>query len=139
MLAIVRGHESVVEGYKMHRWNGSIDFPMVITVFSAPNYCDVYENKGAIIKFANNSLNIQQYSGTKHPCQLPNGVDAFTWSIPLISAKVCLDPSDHTADRWSKCSSRSAGRASPRRSTLCPTPLRFLLGWRRVYYRLTVL
>lgn len=24
---------------------------MVITIFSAPNYCDVYNNKGAVIKF----------------------------------------------------------------------------------------
>ena len=35
----------------MHRWNGPSDFPVVITIFSAPNYCDVYNNKGAIIKF----------------------------------------------------------------------------------------
>ena len=35
---------------------------MVITIFSAPNYCDVYNNKGAVIKFENNDLNIQQYN-----------------------------------------------------------------------------
>ena len=35
----------------MHRWDGGQDFPMVITIFSAPNYCDVYNNKGAVIKF----------------------------------------------------------------------------------------
>lgn len=35
----------------MHRWNGKSDFPCVITIFSAPNYCDVYNNKGAVIKF----------------------------------------------------------------------------------------
>ena len=35
----------------MHRWNRNSDFPSVITIFSAPNYCDVYNNKGAIIKF----------------------------------------------------------------------------------------
>ena len=35
----------------MHKWNGEQDFPAVITIFSAPNYCDVYNNKGAFIKF----------------------------------------------------------------------------------------
>jgi len=35
----------------MHRWNGVSDFPVVITIFSAPNYCDIYNNKGAVIKF----------------------------------------------------------------------------------------
>ena len=35
----------------MHKWNGPSEFPVVITIFSAPNYCDVYNNKGAIIKF----------------------------------------------------------------------------------------
>lgn len=35
----------------MHKWSGGTDFPLVITIFSAPNYCDVYNNKGAVIKF----------------------------------------------------------------------------------------
>ncbi len=43
----------------MHNWNGVEDFPTVITVFSAPNYCDIYGNKGAIIQFVDNSLNIK--------------------------------------------------------------------------------
>ena len=51
----------------MHKWSGGTDFPLVITIFSAPNYCDVYNNKGAVIKFEvkfiinnyqNNALNI---------------------------------------------------------------------------------
>ena len=54
LLSIIRAHEAQIEGYKMHRWSGSGDFPIVITIFSAPNYCDVYNNKGAIIKFENN-------------------------------------------------------------------------------------
>ena len=39
----------------MHKWNGPSEFPVVITIFSAPNYCDVYNNKGAIIKFEVNN------------------------------------------------------------------------------------
>lgn len=51
----------------MHRWNGGQDFPVVITIFSAPNYCDVYNNKGAVIKFeVTKSLNnLEQHP--KHP------------------------------------------------------------------------
>lgn len=58
LLSVIRAHEAQLDGYKMHRWNGPSDFPVVITIFSAPNYCDVYNNKGAIIKFENNTLNI---------------------------------------------------------------------------------
>ena len=35
----------------MYKWGGAEKFPTVITVFSAPNYCDFYNNKGAVIKF----------------------------------------------------------------------------------------
>ena len=55
---IIRAHEAQLDGYKMHKWSGGTDFPLVITIFSAPNYCDVYNNKGAVIKFENNSLSI---------------------------------------------------------------------------------
>lgn len=59
LLSVLRAHEAQLDGYKMHRWNGQQDFPVVITIFSAPNYCDVYNNKGAVIKFEQNTLNIQ--------------------------------------------------------------------------------
>jgi serine/threonine-protein phosphatase 2B catalytic subunit len=52
LLSIVRGHEAQLDGYKLHKWNGPAEFPCVITVFSAPNYCDAYKNKGAVIKFS---------------------------------------------------------------------------------------
>ncbi len=58
LLSILRAHEAQFDGYKMHKWNGPSEFPTVITIFSAPNYCDVYNNKGAIIKFESNTLNI---------------------------------------------------------------------------------
>lgn len=51
-LAIIRGHEAQLNGYKMSQWDGNDKFPSVITVFSAPNYCDVYKNKGAVIKIS---------------------------------------------------------------------------------------
>ena len=47
----------------MHRWGGETGFPKVITVFSAPNYCDCYNNKGAVIKF---DVNITHTTRTMH-------------------------------------------------------------------------
>jgi len=42
----------------MHKWNINDSFPVVITVFSAPNYCDIYNNKGALLKFDVNLVQI---------------------------------------------------------------------------------
>jgi serine/threonine-protein phosphatase 2B catalytic subunit len=51
LLSVIRAHESQQPGYKMYRWGGENAFPTVVTIFSAPNYCDFYNNKGAVIKF----------------------------------------------------------------------------------------
>ncbi|EPR61119.1 protein phosphatase 2B catalytic subunit, calcineurin family phosphatse superfamily protein [Toxoplasma gondii TgCatPRC2] len=88
LLSVLRAHEAQLEGYKMHQTNQKTGFPTVITIFSAPNYCDVYNNKGAVLKFENNTLNIQQFNFSPHPYHLPNFMDVFTWSIPFVSEKV---------------------------------------------------
>lgn len=88
LLSVIRAHEAQLEGYKMHKWSSKSGFPQVITIFSAPNYCDVYNNKGAIIKFKGQEINIQQFNYTAHPYILPNFMDVFTWSIPFVIEKV---------------------------------------------------
>lgn len=87
LMTIIRGHEVQKDGYKMQFWDGT-DFPSVITIFSAPNYCDCYKNKGAVIKFNNGSLNIQQYHFIKHPYILPDFMDVFSWSVPFVVEKI---------------------------------------------------
>jgi serine/threonine-protein phosphatase 2B catalytic subunit len=72
----------------MHRWGGASAFPSVITVFSAPNYCGTYSNKGAVILIENDKMNIKQYKDVEHPFHLPGGIDLFTWSIPFLADKV---------------------------------------------------
>ena len=87
-LSIIRAHETQLEGFKMHKWNKDIDFPSVITIFSAPNYCDVYGNKAAVIKIKNNMINIEQYNYSPHPFILPDYMNIFNWSIPFVSEKI---------------------------------------------------
>merc|ERR1719399_2485135 len=88
LLSVIRAHEAQVEGYKMHKTNPATGFPSVITIFSAPNYCDVYNNKAAILKFDNSTLNILQFNCSPHPYHLPNFMDVFTWSMPFVVEKV---------------------------------------------------
>merc|ERR1719272_2163979 len=88
LLSIIRAHEAQLEGYKMHKTNPATGFPSVITIFSAPNYCDCYNNKAAILKFDNSTLNILQFNCSPHPYHLPNFMDVFTWSMPFVIEKV---------------------------------------------------
>ena len=71
----------------MHRKTPTKKFPSVITIFSAPNYLDVYHNRGAILKYANRNITIRQFNSSSHPYWLPNFMDAFTWSLPFVGAK----------------------------------------------------
>jgi serine/threonine-protein phosphatase 2B catalytic subunit len=44
---IIRGHEVENTGFKYQKQgNGR---PLALTIFSAPNYCDSYRNKGAVL------------------------------------------------------------------------------------------
>ncbi|KAG9311260.1 Metallo-dependent phosphatase-like protein [Chiua virens] len=88
LLGIVRGHEAQDAGYMMYRKTPTKKFPCVITVFSAPNYLDVYHNRGAIIKYANKNITIRQFNSSSHPYWLPNFMDGFTWSLPFVGAKI---------------------------------------------------
>ena len=70
----------------MHKWGGSSAFPPVMTVFSAPNYCGTYSNKGAVIVLENdNKLTIKQYRNVEHPYHLPRNMDLFNFSIPYLA------------------------------------------------------
>ncbi|KIH88664.1 protein phosphatase 5 [Sporothrix brasiliensis 5110] len=60
--AIIRSHEVRMDGYEEEH-NGKC-----ITVFSAPKYCDMTENRGAYINIGSDyKLNFHQFNAVPHP------------------------------------------------------------------------
>ncbi|KAF9486267.1 serine/threonine-protein phosphatase 2B catalytic subunit A1 [Pholiota conissans] len=88
LLSIIRAHEAQDAGYRMYRKTKTTGFPSVMTIFSAPNYLDVYGNKAAVLKYESNVMNIRQFNYTPHPYWLPNFMDVFTWSLPFVGEKI---------------------------------------------------
>ena len=83
---LIRAHEVQIDGFKMVANFQSL--PAVITVFSAPNYCDQYGNKGAVLHIVDGALDVIQFEAHKHPFTLPNFMNVFDWSVPFVAEKV---------------------------------------------------
>ena len=88
LLSIVRAHEAQDDGYQMLKMREPLGFPAVITIFSAPNYLDAYNNKGAVLHYNTTELNIRQFNASPHPYWLPNFSNAITWSLPFVVEKI---------------------------------------------------
>ena len=88
LLSVIRAHEAQDAGYRMYRKCPRSGFPSLMTIFSAPNYLDVYQNKAAILKYDTNIVNIRQFNSSPHPYWLPNFMNVFTWSLPFVGEKV---------------------------------------------------
>ncbi|KAK7206203.1 Metallo-dependent phosphatase-like protein [Myxozyma melibiosi] len=62
LMAVIRSHEVRMNGYEIEH-DGRL-----ITVFSAPNYCDTQGNKGAVINIKSDyELNFKTYEAVPHP------------------------------------------------------------------------
>jgi serine/threonine-protein phosphatase 2B catalytic subunit len=87
LLSLIRAHEAQDAGYRMYKASDVSGFPSLITIFSAPNYLDSYNNKAAILKYDKETMNIRRFNASPHPYWLPNFMDVFTWSLPFVSEK----------------------------------------------------
>lgn len=83
---IIRGHEVQLEGYKYLQFKKT-NKKNVLTVFSAPNYCDKYNNLGAVAIIENNDIALHTFKHVEHPYVLPNNMNIFEWSIGIISGQ----------------------------------------------------
>lgn len=88
--------------YRMYRKARATGFPSVVTVFSAPNYLDVYNNKAAILKYDGSVFSIRQLNCSPHPYWLPNYMDAFTWSLPFVAQKSTFLRFSSTRLTWAR-------------------------------------
>jgi len=86
LCTIIRGHQVQQEGYFEHFSRTSHNFAIapVLTVFSAPNYCDQYGNRGAFIQVQSDRFVVQQFYDVSHPHVLPGFSDSITWSLPML-------------------------------------------------------
>ncbi len=99
MVCVVRAHEVQKEGWKAHRFfHEERPVPMVLTVFSAPNYCGTYENKGAFLTVAALSptpqprlqliadgLSVAQIGWVDAPFALPGGGNILQLTVPILA------------------------------------------------------
>jgi len=103
---VVRAHEVVDDGYKEHYFY--TNEVSCITLFSAPNYCDMYENKGAVMYATKDGYSFKQFSCVKHPFYLPDFCDAFSYSVPslmenlvTILTEIVIDIKEENPDEMS--------------------------------------
>ncbi len=68
--------------------SASLEFPTLITIFSAPNYCGTYENKGAYFLLDNGMVRLKTFNDTHAPYDLPIGLNALSWSVPFMASHV---------------------------------------------------
>lgn len=83
---IIRAHQLQDEGFKFQKNNKNKlnDDAFSLTLFSAPNYCDKFKNKGAIaiikvtfVFIQNNSIIIETFNEAPHPMILLDYMDVF--------------------------------------------------------------
>ena len=90
LACVIRAHQVVDEGAKEHFFMSRQEFPLVVTVFTAPNYCDMYGNKGAVLKVLQDDFEYHQFDAVSHPFYLPNFQDLLGFSVPYIMESCLL-------------------------------------------------
>eukprot|EP01060_Flectonema_neradi_P003880 TRINITY_DN1252_c1_g1_i1.p1 TRINITY_DN1252_c1_g1~~TRINITY_DN1252_c1_g1_i1.p1 ORF type:complete len:467 (+),score=92.47 TRINITY_DN1252_c1_g1_i1:55-1455(+) len=74
-------------GYRAHKRSPTKNFPVTLSLFSAPRFLSENENKGAIIIVDGSRIDIKQFTAACRPFVLPKLANALSWSLPVVSYK----------------------------------------------------
>lgn len=89
LLSIIRAHEVVPNGIQFFDQGSISQFPVLISLFSAPNYCDVYGNTAAILIYdGQRNLRPIHFNARPHPFVLPNHENAFQFAHRFMKTYV---------------------------------------------------
>ncbi|BFU20181.1 Ser/Thr protein phosphatase, putative [Entamoeba histolytica HM-1:IMSS-B] len=88
LICLVRAHQVMEDGFKLHYFMQNIDLPPCITVFSAPNYCDAYQNKASVLKINTENICFEQFEYVDHPFNFPDFLDCFNYSLPTLMESI---------------------------------------------------
>jgi serine/threonine-protein phosphatase 2B catalytic subunit len=84
-ITLIRGHEVQQFGIAEHYFGvGNSDFPKCITLFSAPNYCEIYNNKAAYLKLLKDSMDYEVVDAVDHPYVLPDFMNGISFSLSFV-------------------------------------------------------
>ncbi len=81
LLVAVAGYEELWFGLDRRGATGDRKIPPCITVFSAPNYCDLYRNKASFLKLTDEGYSLSQLTWVSHPFYLPNFANGLQASL----------------------------------------------------------
>ena len=74
-------------GYRVHKRSPTTNFPVSLSLFSAPRFLSENENKGAMIILNDSKIDVKQFTAVCRPFVLPKMTNALAWSLPVISFK----------------------------------------------------
>lgn len=127
---IVRAHQCKEQGVSFHfdkTRSKTFKFPLLTTVFSAPNYCGTHSNRAAVMVFALNTIQVLTYDEQGSytlediPCH-KDGILLYTPTEepPLLSEATTAPDSDNSP--WSRQRARALSR--PEAQLLTPEILK---------------
>jgi serine/threonine-protein phosphatase 2B catalytic subunit len=77
-----------MEGYKFNSFENEESEKMCLTIFSAPNYCEAYKNRGAVLKIDEyGSFKLETFTQCDDaPYYLPDKEDLFEFGMDYLTS-----------------------------------------------------